>query len=308
MLRLAVDAKGIAGQDGPVTIAVTGPFASRGSQPPIFDLDVRVAAGGVTVNGGVVSTGERGFFKLQGSSYAVSDRVFAGFRQGFERARAQRAPTAQSPSLASLAIDPSRWMKDPRNQGEEEVAGQATVHLRSGIDVPRLLADVVRVFEKVSQLGVPQTGRPATMLTDRQRKAVTEAIEDDRVEVFSGRRDHVLRKLSIAFAFKVPKAQQQKANGLRSGKVSFDLELAAVNQPQPVRAPTNPKPFRELRGALGPLAALGSLLSPRPRSESSGGATAAPGQPSAQAYAQCVSAARGDLAKAQKCSTLLPGR
>ena len=314
-LRLVVDAKGVPGQRGPLTIAVTGPFQSQPAGPPKFDLDVRLASNGATVTAGAVSTGDRGFIKLQGSSYAVPDSVFAGFRQGFERVRAQRAPTARNPSLASLGIDPRKWMKDPRDEGEGVVAGQATTHVSSGIDVRRLLSDLVGLLERASRLGVASNRRLPTMLSGRQRAAVSEAIEEPSFDVFSGRDDHILRKIRMAFAFKVPEERRLRANGLRSGKVRFEVELGGVNQPQAVRAPANPRPFTELGGALSAVAALGPLITPGARSESGGGATLGPGQSSpsktpasAQAYAQCVTAAGGDLAKAQVCSKLLPSR
>jgi hypothetical protein len=313
-VRVVVDANGISGLNGPLNLTLTGPFESQGQQLPKFDLDVKLAIGGRTFSAGAVSTGDKGFIKFQGSSYALPDSVFAGFKQGFERARAQRTGGSRNTSLASLGIDPRKWLKDPKSQGDEQVAGQSTTHVSSTIDVPKLLDDAGRVLAKAGQLGVAQSRQLPTSLTAQQKKAVANAIENPTFDVFSGKDDKILRKVTLAFDFKVPKNQQQRANGLKSGKLMFDVELAGVNQPQTVQAPATPKPFAELRTALSSLA---GLLAPGGAGTGSGGSATTPsggsngstgGSPQIQAYAQCVTAAGGDVAKTQACAKLLPSR
>lgn len=316
-LKLVAEADGISGLNGPVTIALTGPFQSQGQQLPKFDLDVKLNANGRTFSAGAVSTGDKGFVKFQGASYALPDSVLTAFRQGFERARAQRS-SQQGTSLASLGIDPRRWLKDPSNEGDEDVAGQSTTHISSDIDVPKLLDDFGRAVGQAGRLGVAQNRQASARLTERQKKAVNDAVEDPKFDVYSGTTDRILRKLTIALGFKVPKDQQQRANGLKSGKVSFDVEIADLNRPQTVQAPANAKPFSELRNALGALAGLGGLVSSGGTTTSGSGAsqgTPAPGgagasgaSPAVQAYAQCVTAAGGDVNKTQNCAGLLPKR
>lgn len=310
-VRVMIDAKGISGLNGPVTLALTGPFEGRGRhQLPKFDLDGRLGAGGRTLTAGAISTGEKGFIRFQGSDYAVPASVFAGFKLGFERARS-----------TSLGIDPRRWMKDPKVKGDEDVAGQSTTHISSEIDVPKLLDDRARLLQTASRLGVAQTRQVSTDLTAQQKKSVADAIQSPKFDVYPGKDDKILRKLTLAFSFEVPKSQQQRANGVKSGRVTFDVELAGVNQPATVQAPAKLKPFSELRSALGVLAGLpglgllvspsevtsvppGSAGTPPPGANGSTGRTA-----NVQAYAQCVTAAGSDVSKAaQACSKLLPSR
>jgi hypothetical protein len=314
-LKIAADAHGIPGLNGPVTITLSGPFQSQGQQLPTFDLDVKLNANGRTFSAGAVSTGDKGFVKFQGTSYLLPDSVLAGFRQGFQRARAQRN-SQQGTSLASLGIDPRRWVRNPSDEGDEDVAGQSTTHISSDIDVPKLLDDFGRVVGQAGRLGVSQNRQASAMLSERQKKAVDDAIEDPKIDVYSGTTDRILRKLTIALGFKVPKDQQQRANGLKSGKLSLDIELAEVNRPQAVHAPANAKPFSELRNALGGLAGLGGLVSGGGGTTSGSGASqgtpstgsAGSASPAVQAYAQCVAAAGGDVSKTQNCAGLLPKR
>ncbi|MDQ6751181.1 MAG: hypothetical protein M3Z33_10560 [Actinomycetota bacterium] len=308
-VRVAVDAKGLSGVNGPVTITLTGPFERPARQLPKFDLDTTLTAGGRTLAVGAVSTGDKGFIKFQGSAYAVPDTIFAGFKQGFEQARS-----------TSPGIDPRKWMRHPSVEGDEEVAGEATTHVSSDIDVPKLLDDRARILQKANQLGVARNRQVSTNLTAAQKKAVVDTIEHPRFDVYSGKHDRILRKLTVAFAFNVPAKQQQRANGLKSGRVTVDVELADVNRPEPTRAPTKLKPFSELRSALSILAGLpglGLLVSPSQVSSTAPGpgpaaatnpSGAAGGSGSVQAYAQCVTAAGGDPSKEQACAGLLPSR
>ena len=60
--------------------------------------------------------------------------------------------------------------------------------------------------------------------------------------------------------FELNDEQAQQAQGLKSGDVTFDLEIANLNKPQNIAAPANAKPFSELQGALGSLAGgLGTI-------------------------------------------------
>jgi len=307
-VRIAIDAKGLSGVNGPVTITLTGPFQREPRQLPRFDLDTMLSAGGRTLVVGAVSTGDKGFIKFQGSAYAVPDAIFAGFKQGFAQARS-----------TSPGIDPRKWMRRPKVQGDEEVAGEPTTHVSSDIDVPKLLDDRGRILQKASQLGVARNRPVSTNLTAAQKRAVADAIERPRFDVYSGKHDRILRRLTVAFGFKVPAARQQRANGLKSGTVTVDVELARVNRPEPTRAPTKLKPFSELRSALsvlGGLPGLGLLVSPSQVSSTAPGAgpaastnpSAAGGSGNVQAYAQCVTAAGGDPSKEQACAGLLPSR
>ncbi len=306
-MRIGIDAQGLSGLKGPVTIRLTGPFQRQARQLPSFDLDAMLSAGGRTLAVGAISAADKGFIKFQGSAYAVPDVIFAGFKQGFVQARS-----------TSPGIDPRRWMRHPKVEGDEDVAGQSTTHVSSDIDVPKLLDDRARILQKASQLGVARNRPGPANLTAAQKKTVSDAIERPRFDVYSGKHDRIVRRLTVAFGFNVPAKQQRRANGLKSGRVNVDLEIADVNRPEPVRVPTQLKPFSELRGALSILSGLpglGLLVSPSPvsgtapgpaTSPDSSGAAGGPG--TVQAYAQCVTAAGGDGSKEQACARLLPSR
>ncbi len=306
-LSLRLKAEGARNLGGPITVKLTGPFQTQGDrQLPKFDFDLTLAASGQNFRAGAVSTGNAGFLKFQGQAYSVPERVFAQFKQGYERSQAQREGTPRNQSLSALGINPLNWLEDPQDEGEEDVAGVETIHISSRVDVPRLLEDVNRLLSRArGQLG-GQGGQLPSQLTPQQRKAVDDAIQDVSFDVYSGKDDETLRRMTIGLKFEVPEGQRRSAQGLTGGELTFDMVIADLNETQRVDPPANARPFDELtqavRGALGALGAGGGGAS-----SGSGTATAPPatGDEKAQRYLQCLQEAGGDVAKAQQCADLL---
>jgi hypothetical protein len=299
----------------PINLKLSGPFQSQGpKQLPKFDFDLTLGLGaGRNFAAGAVSTGDKGFLKFQNQAYSVPDNVFAQFRQGYERSQ-QQDGSKQNPSFSSLGIDPGNWLKDPKDEGEADVAGTETNHVSSDVDVSKLLDDVNKILSRAGQLGVSQAQQLPNQLSAQQRKAVEDAIEEATLDVYSGKDDKTLRRLTVRLKFKVPENRRQDAGGLSGGDLTFDLVLADLNQPQTINAPANPKSFDELtqalRETLGGLAALGGSGSSGGSSGSagsSGGTGATGGDTRAQEYAKCIAEAGGDIAKAQQCQALLSG-
>jgi hypothetical protein len=317
-LKLGLQADGTASLGGPIAVTLSGPFQSEGPKTlPKFDFDLNLALGGRTLSAGAVSTGDAGFLKLQKQDYSVPAQVFTQFKQGYERSQSQQKGNDQTPSFSSLGVDPSKWLKDAKSQDDTDVGGVQTTHISAGVDVPKLLDDVNRILSRAGQLGASQTQQIPSQLTPQQRTAVENAIEDATFDVYSGKDDKVLRRLAVKIKFKVPENQRANAQGLSGGTITFDLTLADLNQQQTINAPANPKSFDQLTTALR--STLGGLLGAAGGSTgSSSGGTSTTTTPSgtlstptgdakAQEYAKCISEAGGDIAKAQKCSSILTG-
>ncbi|MDX6650120.1 MAG: hypothetical protein QOJ97_2071 [Solirubrobacteraceae bacterium] len=311
-LKLSIKAEGARNLGGPIELKLTGPLQSQGAkQLPKFDFDLSLAASGQTFKAGAVSTGDAGFLKFQGQAYTVPAQIFTQFKQGFERAQNQKNGSAQNQSFASLGVNPKNWLKDPKDQGEADVGGAKTIHISAGVDVAKLLDDVNRILSRArGQLG-GQGARLPTQITPQQRQAVRDAVRDVSFDVYTGKDDKTLRRMTIKLKFKVPQKNQAKAQGLTGGEVAFDLTINDLNQPQTISPPANPKPFSELttalRGVLGGLGGLGgggaTGTGTTTTPPATGGATG--GDQSAQQYLQCLQQAGGDVAKAQKCAALL---
>ena len=304
-LTLSLKAQGVPQLQKPVTLKLTGPFQGQGASLPKFDFDLALSASGQSFAAGAVSTGDKGFLKFQGQSYAVPPNVFASFKQGYEQARSQqRQRNANNPSLSSFGVNPRDWLKDPKNEGDADVEGTKTTHISAQVDVGKLLTDVNKILQGARGRFLPQTTTLPSGITAQQRKTIESAIKSSSFEVYSGKDDHILRRLVVKLTFSVPQSARSQTSGLRGGDLGFDLTLAGLNQPQTISAPASARPFSELTSRLR--SSLGGLA---------GGAAGATGgtAPSgasgakAQQYLQCLQQAGGDVTKAQRCAALLNG-
>jgi hypothetical protein len=286
-LTLALDANvsGIGTVKGPISARLSGPFQSAGTAGlPKFDFDATLKLGGQTINAGAVSTSDKGWLKFMGTTYAVPDALFAQFRSSYLQSQKQSASKKQQSSLQKLGIDPRRWLTDPKTVGDKQVAGADTVHITSGIDVPKLLDDV----QKTLHTAGTAAGSTTKQLTQADRDAIQKSVKSAKVDVYSGKGDDRLHKLVLNLQ-------------LTSGTVVFTLQLDDLDKDQTIAAPKGAKPLSDLvaqfqgAGAPAPSASGGT-----------GGSTATtPGAAPSQKYLQCIQSAGKDLAKVQGCAKYL---
>ncbi len=275
-LTLDVSAKGLPNLREPLVAHVTGPFQSVGDgKPPKFAFDLDLASGGSKVKAGAISTGAKGYLTFAERAYALPDGAFGALGAG-------KAGTGLS--LGALGIDPRRWLRDPRREGEEDVGGVRTIHLAAGVDVTRLLADVDRLLAKADSSGVTgATGAQVPAALDAAtRRTIERSIRSATVDVWTGREDHTLRRIAVDVRFDVPADERARGSAPQTGRVRFDLAFADLNREQAIGAPAHPRPVSELASAM--------------RQVLSGGN---------RRYEQCVQDAGTDLAKAQGCAGLV---
>ncbi|CAB4860474.1 unannotated protein [freshwater metagenome] len=275
--RLKVDvrvrAAGIDGVPSPLRLTLSGPFQGvSGGGTPRFAFDLRLATADGSATIGVISTGKRGWVRLGQRAYTLSAGQFA--QLGGSTAPADAGGGV---SLAALGVDPQSWLRATREVGVETLDGVKVVHLRSGVDEAKLLADVARVLKRAGGLGaVAGVGSLSTLDT----QAAARALKGVTVDVWTGERDHILRRLRVLA--RVDTAAQ------RGGTIVLDLTLAGIGEKQAIGPPANPRPLSELASALSELARSGT-----PSSNTTPG------------YEACVTDAGGDVAKTQACSRLL---
>ena len=296
-LSLKVEAQGGESQlDGPVTISLKGPFQSQGGgKLPKFNLDAGFEGAGQSIKAGATSTGEKGYLSFQGTNYVVNDQVFQQFQAGFEQAQKQGG--GQQQSFATLGMDPRKWLTSPKNEGETKVGDADTIKITGGVDLAKLLDDVNNALGKASSLGLQGAGQVPEKLTEAQKRAVTDAVKDPRVEIYTGKEDSILRRMVVNLGV------DDKSSGT-SGTVAFDVSITDLNEDQDIAEPSDAKPFSDLLGQLGGLG-LGAGAS---GSGSGSGQAPAGGGASSEdldKFSKCVADAGNDTAKAQKCAELL---
>jgi hypothetical protein len=247
-LAFTLNATGAEGLNGPVNVKVTGPFQTQGKgKLPKFDIDLVFDGAGQNIRAGLTSTGTKAFVNFNGTEYAVSDALFAQFKQGFEQA-SQKSGGESDQSLASLGIDPRKWLKNPRNAGEAKVGDTDTVKITGDVDVAKLLDDVNSALAKARSLGIEGADQVPTKITDEQKKQIEDAVQKLNVEIYTGKDDTTLRRMTVDLDIKAPAGA-----GLDTAAVTFDLQLLDLNEDQEISEPSGAKPFEELLQNLGPL-------------------------------------------------------
>jgi hypothetical protein len=292
-LALKVEAQGGESQvQGPVSISLSGPFQAQDEgKLPKFKLEAAFEGAGQSIKAGATSTGDKGYLSFQGTDYVVEDRVFDQFKAGFEQA--QKQGSDQKQSFASLGMDPRNWLTDPQNAGDSKVGDDDTIKITGGIDVAKLLDDVNNALSKASALGLGGAGQVPEKLTEQQKREVAEAVEDPRVEIYTGKEDTILRRLVVNLGI------DDKASG-SSGTVGFDVSITDLNEDQDIAEPADAKPFNDLLGQLGGLG-LGGAGGASSGSGSGGSSSSE----DLEKFSQCITEAGEDVEKARKCSDLL---
>jgi hypothetical protein len=284
---------------GPVKVSLEGPFdATDQESMPKFALEASLQGAGQNLQAGATSTGDKGFVSFQGTQYAVADQVFQQFKTQYQQAREQAESQQgqdQQQSLATLGMDPRKWLVDPKTDGEAQVGDTDTVKITAGIDMNALLDDANKALESAAALGATQGQQIPERLTEEQRREVTELIKDPRIELYTGKDDSILRRLVLSLGIDVP-----DSGG--TGTMGMDISITDLNEPQDIEEPSDAQPFDQLLQQLGGLGALGAASG----SGSSGGAEgggAAGGD--FEAYSKCLEKAGNDVDKARECADLL---
>jgi hypothetical protein len=291
---------------------LSGPFQTQAGQASKLDLGVKFDFSGrgqnINFDGGVISTGNAAFVNYKGTDYQAPSSLLDQFKSF---AQAQGALQGQNKSAKQLLDllgikDPKSLLKNLRNDGEADVEGTTTNHISGDLDVEKVvgtLKSALRNASAISALGGGTSNLPSAEQLDKIKSAVKEA----HFELYSGKDDHLLRRLTIVVSI------APSSGSVRGVDVNFDYSLGKVNEPQTIEAPSSPKPFGDLLKQLGfspsQLGGLGSLGATGGGGTSTVPAPSAPANPSAngaqaQRYLSCISKAN-TATDLQRCESLV---
>jgi hypothetical protein len=236
-----LDPEGLLKLGGPISVRLTGPFAAPTRRDlPRFDLAFLATLAGQRFRGSAISTGSKGFLKLDGRTYAVEDAFVARLRKGLGKAAAE--PQA---GLRALGIDPLRWITNPESKGQERVGGAQTDRIGGTVDVPRLLADLGTLLDKAGGAG-------SSFLTPALRSQIGDAVKSAKADVWTGADDKLLRQLAVVVTFAFKDSSQSPIPGLDGGRITLRARLDDINgTPVQISAPTRARPLAQLTGRGG---------------------------------------------------------
>lgn len=283
----------------PIKIDAEGPFRTNADKLPSADIELRVDAGGggQTITSGVLTTGDRVFLKFQDVYY---EQPPAQVRQT-NRALARRKGGA---TLRELGLDPRSWLAEAKDEGDAEVSGVDTNHVSGTLDVARLMRNLNRFVRRSA--GALGTGEQAAQpLTAADIQELTDSVKEPTFDVYIGKQDNLIRRVSGRIEFDVPEADQDDLGGLTSGSVVFSVELRDVNGDQQIEAPAHSRPLSRLTDSLGgAIDALGGATEPEPEDGQEGSGSSDEDQ--FRQYEDCLDNARPeDTEELQRCADVL---
>jgi hypothetical protein len=311
-LNIEAKVNGVASLQQPISLKIAGPYKSNGKgKLPSFNWNVSVGGGGQALSAGLISTGQNAYVNFQGTAYEVGAAQVAKLNQ----------QSGSGKTLKDFGIDPQAWVKNPQDKGSENVDGVDTTHVGADLDIGKMFTD----FNKtIQQAGAVSSAAPSQLTPDQIAK-IEQVVQNPKFDIFVGKSDNVIRRLSVSIDFQIPSSAQAQFQGATGGTLSFSIDYTKVGQPVTITAPPNPHPISELQQQLSGLGAglngLGGSGSSGSGSSGSGsgsggtGGTGAGGSGSSgsgptpaqfQKYSQCVQKANpSDTAAIQKCTQLL---
>jgi hypothetical protein len=311
-LALTLNPSGSTTLKGPISLTLGGPFASLGSgRVPKSNFNIEISALGHTGQLGILSTGTSGYVTLNGTSYQLPASTFRQLESSFSSLTSSSGGGSGSGTLGKLGIDPLHWLIKPTIAGNDTVGGASTTHIRAGVNVPALLDDVNTFLGRASSLGVSGASRLPTSISPSTRARIAGAVKQPHVDVWTGTSDKTLRKIAIGLTVPVTGQLSSLLGGLNAAQIGFSLQYADLNQPQTITAPKSVAPFSQFQSKLQAIlssiqSALGGVAT---GSGSSGtGTTGSANGANLSKYSQCLQSAGSNVAKMQRCSSLLNGK
>jgi hypothetical protein len=291
----------------PIKIEAEGPFRTNKGKLPSADIELRVGSGGggQTITSGVLTTGDRVFLKFQDVYY---EQPAAQVRETNRKiAKNSRKGGRQ---LSELGLDPRSWLAEAKDEGDADVDGVDTHHVSGTLDVGNLMRNLNK-FVRRSASALGSDGQDAApRLTGADIRELSKAVKDPSFDVYVGKKDDLIRRVSGRIDFDVPESDRAGLGGLKSGSIVFSIELRNVNGDQQIEAPTHSRPLSKLTdslgGALNALGAGGATpQEPGPEQGVPNGSTDAD---QFRRYADCLDKARPeDTEQLQRCADLLQG-
>ena len=304
--------KGSPSLDRPVRIEASGPFRTNEGKLPSVDLELRIGTdgGGQTVTTGFLSTGDRAFVKFQDVYYEQPAAEVRRTNRAIADRRGRRG------SLRALGLDPRSWLSEAEDEGKEEVAGVEVRHVSGTLDVDAVMRNLnTFVRRSASAIGGATGQQPPDPLSEEEIRRVGEVVKDPSFDVYVGKQDDIIRRVSGRIEFDVPEESREQLGGIEGGTIEFSAEFSDVNGDQQIEAPARARPLSALTRSLGGAGALDGLGGGAQREDGSGRSTP-PGSgdgtettPEAQdfrEYAECLDKARPEDTEAlQRCAELL---
>jgi hypothetical protein len=230
-LTLRVDPSGDAQEFG---FELHGPFSLRGNGSlPVMNREYTQIANGRQATATLLSTGSKAYVRVGDTTYELPDAQTEELRSAAGDLRTQGG-------LAQLRI--GDWIEHPTLSDGGEVGGADTDHVHADLDTAAAVDDLLELGRGF--------GSSVPTLDPRSRKRLVAATRSARLDLWTGKKDRLLRKLEIDadFGLHVPDALASALGTTVGASVEFALEIDHPNSTVHVSAPAHALPSSSFPG------------------------------------------------------------
>ncbi len=240
--------KGLKRYKEPIQVSVVGPFTGASGEPEAM-LDVSLGLRGGILGGDMYLKDGKAYIGLGSTAYLIPAAI-----SGPLRAPLSKTGNTLDAVMGVFHINPDRWAKNPRIVGNERINGIDTIHGTAEINTKALFLDLAALAKRLTALRITEiTGLPRAV-DARARAALQRSVKTATGDVYTGAKDHVLRRAKFDMLLK-PSAKDRKIlGGWTSIKVAGNLDVTDVGAPQEIKVPANKGSYQALQLSLDALA------------------------------------------------------
>lgn len=233
----------------PITVTVSGPFSGSGAGAPEAALSLGLELRDTAIGGDLILVDDEALIGLGTTGYRIPGSIAATIRRPLAG-----SDNALASVLAVVGIAPDRWARDARIAGRERIDGVDTIHATAKIDSERFLLDVARLVKVLTKLRITEiTGLPRAL--DRgARLALARSVTTTKGDVYTGAKDHVMRRATIAMTLKPSPADRRRLGGISRLTLAGELNVTDVGTPQTITRPESTGSYAALQLTLDALA------------------------------------------------------
>lgn len=246
--RIDIHVKGVKAYRKPVALTMTGPFNDAGGQPEA-NLSVGIELHDTALGGELILKDGRTLIGVGSTGYQVPDSISKPLRRPIEGS----PDNTLGAILNVFGIEPRRWATNPRIVGNETLAGVPTIHGTAGIDTKRFFLDVAKLAKRLTSLRITDITNLPRAVDRKARAALVRSVKSATGDVYTGAKDHVMRKAKIDIVIK-PSARDRKVlGGISSMTIAGDLNVTEVGTNPKVERPTSTGSYADLQIVLDAL-------------------------------------------------------
>lgn len=218
-LRLLVSPK----RGSPFGFRLHGPFSlGKPGSLPVLRVAYTQIAGGKRATVTVISTGSSAYVRTAGRTIRLTTTQT-------ETLRNANGELGGEGALGSLGIE--NWFEDAKRSDGGKVGGAETDKVSARLNVVNAANSLLALLRRA--------GRDVPTIQGAEADRLVAAVESSRIDVYSGKEDRLLRRLSIAldFGFRVPKTLRAALGNIVGARFEFELGIGRPNRPVHVSAP-----------------------------------------------------------------------